>query len=59
MKTPLIFFGCLTLLCIVAVICGATHYTMPAFIAGGVTLAAYLEHQDDKEKKEQQQTRKP
>ena len=51
METPLIFFGSLTLLCIVAVICGATHYTMPAFIAGGVTLAAYLEHQDDKEKK--------
>lgn len=51
MKTPLIFFGSITLLCIAAVICGASHYTMPAFIAGGVTLAAYLEHQGDKEKK--------
>lgn len=51
MKTPLIFFGILTLLCITAVICGATHYTMPGFIAGCVTLAAYLELQEEKEQK--------
>ena len=51
MKASLVIFGSFTLFFIIAVICGASHYTLPAFIAGCVTLAAYLELQEEKEHK--------